>query len=317
MSKKSADLIMFRMFFMVTKLLESKNGLTIKELSDLWVHDTHSDELPISWDIFNADREKAGILFGISIDKHSYFEGGDRYYITNPQVVASKENLVFALNAARMKDLQTLFSLDGIRLDISHFIDDVEKVLFFGNALKKNKRVKFLYQKFTDSPIRDVEIEPYWFKEYEDRMYLVGHYPNSEDRKKVYTFPLDRITNYELVPNTRSFRVPNGMNPISHYWDICGVFIPKNVDPIHIRIRAYDDEPSYLLTRKIHRSQELIGTWTKGDPFADFDLFLIPNKEFTKKIIERAGRIVVLSPENVKAEILEIVEQAASRFRGA
>lgn len=317
MSKKSADLIMFRMFFMVTKLLESKRGLTISELSDMWVNNLHSDQVPISWDIFNADREKVGILFGISIDKHCYFEGGDRYYITNPQAIANKENLIYALNASRMTGLQKLFALDGIRLDISHFIDDIEKVLFFGNALTNNKTVKFLYQKYTDSEISEVEIEPYWFKEYEGRMYLIGHYTDSNDKEKVHTFPLDRILQYEIVPNTRSFRVPTGMNPISYYWNICGIYIPKDVKPMSIRIRAYEDEASYLLTRKIHRSQELVGTWTKGDPYADFDLFLIPNKEFTKKIIERAGRIVVLSPENVKAEILEIIEYTASRFRGA
>lgn len=89
--------------------------------------------------------------------------------------------------------LQELFMLEGSRLDIHHYIDDIEKVLFFGESLKKNRTIKLKYQKFDCSPPRTIMIEPYWLKDYEDRIYLVGHPISCSNRKKVITLALDRI----------------------------------------------------------------------------------------------------------------------------
>lgn len=318
MGKKSPDLVLYRMIFEVTTLLSiGEKGMTINDLSKEWVGDTHSDEVAITWPIFNRDREMIGKLFGITIDQHKEYVSESRFYIANPHVLEDNTNLKFALNASRMLCLQEFFSLQGTRLDIHHFVDDIEKVTFFGKALMKNKTVKLIYQKHDLSPIRDAEIEPYWLKEYEDRLYIIGHPTKWENRRSVTTYALDRVMEYEVIPTKRRFRVPVGMDPITYYMNVCGVVVPRNEKPQHILIRAYSDEPCYLLTKPIHHSQKLVSDWLKGDPYADFELFLIPTKEFTKKIIERAGRIVVLSPENVRKDFLETIEFIASRFRGA
>lgn len=318
MGKKTPDLVLYRMIFEVTTLLsKGEKGMTINDLSEKWVEDTHSDQVAITWPIFNRDREMIGNLFGITIEKHKEYVSESRFYIANPHVLKDNSNLTFALSAARMMCLQEFFSLQGTRLDIHHFVDDIEMVVFFGRSLMKNKTIKLLYQKHELSPIRDAEIEPYWLKEYEDRLYIVGHRTKWENRRSVSTFALDRVLEYEVVPTKRRFKVPVGMDPITYYMNVCGVVVPHNEEPLHIRIRAYDDEPCYLLTKPIHHSQKLVSNWQKGDPYADFELFLIPTKEFTKKIIERAGRIVVLSPDDVRKEFLETIEFIASRFRGA
>lgn len=315
MSKKVTEVLLLRMFFEITQLNNSQ-GMTLKELSQKWVDSEHSDEVPISWDMFNRDRMTIGSMFGISIAKR-FDKAGDIFYIANPHVLENNENLKFAWNAGRMIELRELYALEGTRLDISHFVDAVEKVMFFGESVKKNKTVKINHQKFDCSDITEVNLEPYWLKEYEGRLYLVGHIVTCKNRRKVYAYGLDRIWAYEIVPTKRRFKVPVGMDPISYYANVCGLVVPENQNPQKIRIRAYDDEPCYLLTKPIHHSQKLVSNWQKGDPYADFELFLIPTKEFTKKIIERAGRIVVLSPENVRKDFLETIEFIASRFRGA
>lgn len=315
MSKTVTEMLLMRMFFEITQLSIS-NGMTLSQLSQKWERSGHSDEIPISWDMFNRDKMTIGSLFGITIDKH-FDRAGDIFFIANPQALEKNENLQFAWNAVRMIELREMHDLDGTRLDITHFVDNIDTVLFFGDALKKNRTVKITHQKYTDSPLREVDIEPYWLKEYEGRMYLVGHITSCKNRRKVYSFGLDRILTYEVIPTKRRFRVPSSMNPISYYADVCGIVVPEDGKPRQIRIRAYDDEPCYLLTKPIHQSQRLVGEWKKGDEYADFDLMLIPTKEFTKKIIERAGRIVVLSPDDIRSEILETIEKTASRFREA
>ena len=318
MSKKATDIVLLRLLFEITQLLKSgSKGMTRHEISNAWVHDNiHTDEQHITKKTFTRDRQKISTLFGISIEYYS-IDNECFFYIANREAIEKGDNLKFTLNAARMLQLQELFMLQGSRLDIHHFIDDIEKVLFFGDALKKNRTVHILYQRFNVSPIRPLDIEPYWMKDYEDRLYLIGHIPSWTDRTKVVCLALDRIQAFEVVPTKRSFHVPKGMDPITHYTHVCGVVVPEKGKPVKITIRAYDDEPCYLLTKPLHHSQQLIGTWDKSMPFADFELFLIPTLEFKKKIIERAGRIVVTSPDDVRADLLETIEKTASRFRGA
>lgn len=318
MSKKAPDLVLFRLFFTVTTLLDrGETGMTITELSNAWKAYKHTDELPITRKIFDLDRQRIGNLFGITIEKHPKPNEEHLFYIANPHVLEKNENLKFALNASRMIRLQKFFSLDGSRLDIHHFVDDIEKVLFFGEALMKNSTVKFQYQKFDCSPIRTVTMNPYWMKDYEDRMYIVGHIPSWRDRKKVVCFALDRIIQYENVPTKRHFRVPVGLDPISYYMNVVGLVVPEDRDIQKITIRAYGDEPNYLLTKKIHHSQQLVGEWDKSMPYADFDLFLIPNKEFKAKLISRIHRLEVLSPQTLREDILTTLDLSASRYRGA
>lgn len=315
MSKKVTEMLLLRMFFEITQLNNSK-GMTLKELSQKWVDSEHSDEVPISWDMFHRDRMTIGSLFGISIAKR-FDKAGDIFYIANPHVLENNENLQFAWNAGRMIELRELYALEGTRLDISHFVDAVEKVMFFGESVKKNKTVKIKHQRFNCSDITEVDLEPYWLKEYEGRLYLVGHIVTCGNRRKVYAYGLDRILKYEVVPTKRRFKMPVGMDPISYYANVCGIVVPEHQEPQKVCIRAYDDEPCYLLTKPIHHTQKIVSEWKKGDPYADFELRIIPTKEFTKKIIERAGRIELLSPAELRTEIRDILEKAASRYRGA
>lgn len=308
--------MLFRMIFEINTLLNANPGMTIDELSDAWMEHEHTDEIPITPRIFRSDKRIIACMFGISIEPCK-FDHTNVFCITNPEVIQNNKNLAFALNAAKMLALQELFSLDGTRLDIHPLIDDIDKVMFFGECLMKNCVTKIRYQKFDESPVREVSLQPYWLKDYEDRMYIVGHLTSVHDRKKLRTFALDRILSYNIVHTARRFHVPVGMDPISYYTHVCGIVVPNHAKPQKVRIRAYEDEPSYLLTKPIHHSQTLSGPWDKSCQFADFDLFIIPTLEFKKKIIERAGRIEVLSPNSLRAEILETLEKTASRFRGA
>lgn len=319
MIKTSKETRLFRMFFIVSCLLETERGLTINELSVKWQAEIQSEE-PLPWKTFDRDRQEIGTLFGIYIDSNNPNKKNReeaRYFITNPDAIKDNENLDFAWKAIRLMGLNQLYALDGIRLDIHHFVDDVEKVLFFGDALKNNRTLKICYQKFEDCPVREVDVEPYWLKDYEDRMYLIAHITTCQERRKVYSFSLDRILHYEILPTKRRFHVPPGMNPISYYYNVCGIVVPENAEPEKIRIRAYKDEPSYLLTKKLHHSQKLVGEWDKTMEYADFDLFLIPNNEFKAKLISRINRLEVLSPQSLREDILTTLDLSASRYRGA
>lgn len=319
MIKTSKETRLFRMFFIVRCLLESEKGLTLNALSSKWQAERQSEE-PLPWKTFDRDRQEIGTLLGIYIDSNSPNKKNReeaRYFITNPDAIKKNENLVFAWKASRLIGLNQLYALDGIRLDIHNFVDDVEKVLLFGDALKNNRTLKISYQKFEDCPVRELDVEPYWLKDYEDRMYLIAHITTCQDRRKVYSFSLDRILDYEILPTKRRFHVPPGMDPISYYYNVCGIVVPENAKPEKIRIRAYKDEPSYLLTKKLHHSQTLVGEWDKTMEYADFDLFLIPNKEFKAKLISRIHRLEVLSPQTLREDILTTLDLSASRYRGA
>ena len=90
-----------------------------------------------------------------------------------------------------------------------------------------------------------------------------------------------------------------------------GVTKKDGKKPEKIVVRVYENSVDYLLTKKIHHSQN---TFVEEDEYTDFEFFVIDNYEFRSKILALGSNAEVLEPSELRNEFRAIVEEMSNRY---
>mgnify|MGYP002136401728 CR=1 FL=1 len=91
-----------------------------------------------------------------------------------------------------------------------------------------------------------------------------------------------------------------------------GVSIPKDavIQTIEIKIKA--ELIPYIITKPIHKNQEVIKKYTNGDVLIKMDL--IVNYELKSLILSYGSGMVIKKPLSVKEEILKEIETIRNNY---
>ena len=79
-----------------------------------------------------------------------------------------------------------------------------------------------------------------------------------------------------------------------------------------IRIKVYDMHCQYVRALPLHHTQQEVET-TKD--YAIFEYYLKPTFDFKQEILSRGADVEVLSPVSFREEIMESIQEMASRYQ--
>jgi predicted DNA-binding transcriptional regulator YafY len=147
----------------------------------------------IQRDIVQIDNE-----FGLKI---SFDKRKNGYFISEKDKIQLEPFIKFLgifRHAELLRDslAKSRETLNFVKFETGENLSGIEFLEPTLEALRENRIVKMSYQTSWSGPLKDFSIHPYLLKQYLNRWYIVGCYPN---KNKLYIFGLDRIKKLELT----------------------------------------------------------------------------------------------------------------------
>lgn len=172
----------------------------------------------------------------------------------------------------------------------------------FGYILNEQP-IKVQYSPFHSSSFEAI-IHPYYLKQYNNRWYLLGLFP---EKMNISVYPLDRI---KSVGPVKIPFIPDSIiqNPDDYFYDVIGVTIPKNKSSVSVVLRFTEHRYPYVKAKPIHPSQIC------NDNDRTIRLKLVPNKELTATILGFGKDVEVLEPLSLREELERIFEECCENY---
>lgn len=170
-------------------------------------------------------------------------------------------------------------------------------------AVIDRNMVKFTHHSFWTETSKPMAIMPHLLKQYQNRWYVYGCFPNGEFR----SFGLDRITDLEVL--SESFK-PKMKRPKEMFDNIIGlVYEAEKVEEV---ILSYDPfQGNYIKTQPLHSSQKIL---VDDDNELKISIRVIPNYELEEQILKQGERVKVLEPEWLREVVKSRIRAAMDKY---
>lgn len=171
------------------------------------------------------------------------------------------------------------------------------------NALRYKIPLKISYQPYQNASPFDLEMHPYFLKQYNGRWFLFGLNPFTG--KSDWNLAIDRILAIEekSVP----FIENDQINWEEYFEDMIGVSKPEGVEVQKVTLHFYGITGRYIETKPLHGSQKNI--WIDSNTL-EVRLEVIPNYELERLILSYADSVKVIEPA-------ELVEKITIRIKNS
>ena len=181
-----------------------------------------------------------------------------------------------------------------------HHIGTIYNAILYKKVLKINYLQSFEYETI-------LTIHPYYLKQYNNRWFLFGYYP--ERNKFDWNLPLDRITAINELYETY---VSNTEIEWEEYFeDMIGVSKPENAVPEKICLHFYSKTAHYIESKPIAGCQK--HRWLDTETL-EVELNLIINYELERFILSYADNVKVIYPISLAEAIKKRLEQASTQY---
>ena len=236
--------------------------------------------------------------------------------------------------------LATLGQFDGLKN--FEWLDDFKKrleiedrrkiICFSNNPYLKNSSilgkafdfisnrvaVRLSYQTFSQNKPKSLDFFPYLLKQYNDRWYLIG--AAAEDGK-ILTFALDRIIEIQPSDIQHFEDAPEDLE--ERFDDIIGVTLYDDCPLLTITFWVSDESKNYVITKPLHGSQKTIsgdketnlrGHYPQLAGGMFFSIQCKHNYELISVLMSFGNNLLVLSPEEIRCEIVERINNMAKMY---
>ena len=177
----------------------------------------------------------------------------------------------------------------------------VEKVQIILEAIDQHKGLECDYWAYNKKTVKRQTIIPYFLKTWEQRWYLVAEPINPHHGQSV--FALERLDNLTLTQETMH---PSSDITVHEYFkDSFGINHSDAGKAETIRIKVFGTQVEYVRALPIHESQVEVET---TDDWSIFEYRVIPCYNFYQQLLWHRDRIEVLSPDNVRREMIDLIE---------
>ncbi|MFI3328109.1 MAG: WYL domain-containing protein [Rikenellaceae bacterium] len=172
------------------------------------------------------------------------------------------------------------------------------------DAMKQCLTLDMRYQSFKADEPSDMELEPYFVKQHNNRWYLYGVVRNKNEAKlKLYA--LDRVQSLEIGKN--GFALPNDFSANDTLYTAFGVAIYDDVKPRLITLKTYEKKSKYLDSLPLHHSQCKLSDDT-------YEIYVAPTDELYNRILSHASDIEIVSPAEVRDEFKSRLKKVSERY---
>jgi predicted DNA-binding transcriptional regulator YafY len=282
-------------YFTIIKMLKRNNEATFKEIAE-YVQDesgNHDRSFSFSLRTFQRDVDEIRNLFKIDIQ-----------YDFSAKVYNIVDDLNSELNNRMLESIDTINSLK--------MVSDVSKYMFFEkrkakgthhfhgllHAIKNRMVIKLIHQKYDNDEPTQRFVEPYALKESKGRWYL---FAKDSGDKKMKTFGLDRVLDFEFTP--RHFDYPQNLN-VNEIFKYCfGVINPDSAKPEEVILSFDPEQGNYIKSYPIHDSQEILQD-NSGELRIKLQLYL--TFDLTMEILSYGDSVEVVAPQKLRDEITSI-----------
>jgi predicted DNA-binding transcriptional regulator YafY len=195
-----------------------------------------------------------------------------------------------------------------IEFDHNQYLKGIEYIGVLYNAIMYEKVLKIRYCTFVNESPFDMEIHPYFLKQYNNRWFLFGYNPAHD--KYGWCLALDRIKD---IAETNRLYVPNTQIDWTDYFeDIVGVTKPDNAPVEHIVLHFYGITGKYIETKPLHGSQK--SQWI-NDQTLEVSMNLMVNHELTSLVLSYADSVKVMQPEGFASIIRDKLERGLGQYK--
>lgn len=176
------------------------------------------------------------------------------------------------------------------------------------SAIQEKSPIKIIYQPFGKEE-REWLIHPYMLKEYRNRWFLIG-------RVGTYTtitnIALDRIKG--KIRNSKDSFIENDLfDPNTYFYNLIGVTIPKEQEPIVISIKVFPEIVNYIRTKPIHKSLKIEKELKDGCIIISLTAY--NNYELRSTLMSYGSGIEVLEPVTFRNEIKTLYQQSLNNYK--
>lgn len=212
-------------------------------------------------------------------------------------------------------------------------VNEHEKIIYFSNNpylrnsnllgalftyIANKVAVHLTYRTFKDDVKKEIDIHPYFLKQYNNRWYVIG---SADTDGKVLTFALDRIIKVNPLSGL-SYR-PCTEDLTERYDDIIGITYYEDEPVDNIIFWANENASRYIDTKPIHGSQrelkeeritELRATYQTliGGKF--FSIKCIRNYELIRELCSYGSDVIVLSPKYIQKEVQDRIQAMVDSY---
>ena len=285
-----------------TFIRAGEHGLSLEEISDKW--ESRFDS-PYSRRTFNNHREAVEEVFGIRIECN---RSSNRYFIGYTDDVADEnaEN-AWLINTFTVNNM---LSLGRERLSGRVSVEDIPSghrhLTNVMEAMTEGQEIIISYRKYTNSEAERYTLRPYAVKEFAKRWYIVAY---CIEREALRVYGLDRILTLENTGET--FRMPEGFDVDELFATSFGIYVPEGPGKT-ITFRTGHTDARYIRDLPLHRSQTEVSS---DDRYVTFSIFACPDRNMIMEFCRHAGRLEVLSPEEVRDAVAEELYKGAELYR--
>ena len=307
-----STLSLFKEYIWLVETIHKARKITLAELNERWLETEMSGGVTISRTTFYKHRCEVEEMFGINIECE---KRTNSYYISNEWVLYDNtvQNWLLTtfsvgnlLGDVKDLSLQSRIQLESIPSANEH----LELML---EAMKRNRKVRMIYQKYGHATPQEYVLSPYCMKLYMRRWYVLGR--KADGQLRVFSF--DRMVEVELTE--KKFRVEKSFDAQAYFSESYGVMVDERTEAQRIVLRAYGFEPFYLSDLPLHHSQRELQSHT-ADPaspddesYTDFELRLRPTGDFKARLLSLGEWIEVMEPQSLADEIAEMHQRAIDR----
>lgn len=146
-------------------------------------------------------------------------------------------------------------------------------------------------------------IFPLLLKEYNNRWFLIGWENGKND---IQNLPLDRIEN--IHETQENFSYDKYFDWRERFNNMIGITLEGTLETILLRFS--ENRFPYVMTKKLHHSQELAGERTVA-------IRVYTNRELIARILEFGTDIEVIEPKDLRQKIAETLRSASAVYKTA
>ncbi|MBL7766225.1 MAG: WYL domain-containing protein [Chitinophagaceae bacterium] len=178
------------------------------------------------------------------------------------------------------------------------------------NAIRGKQALRIQYQPFNKPEAQKHLVHPYFIKEYNGRMYLIGKDIHPTKEPKFLTFSFDRMMSVAVLSQT--FREEE-VDKENYFRSAIGISLNQSKPEI-IRLQFDAAQASYIRSQPLHHSQKILKDTSK---IFEIELELVVNYELIALLLSFGDKLKVLKPASLVKQFKDTTTSMAKLYGGA
>jgi predicted DNA-binding transcriptional regulator YafY len=217
------------------------------------------------------------------------------------------EDAILKISQAIQTKRETLGVTSVIQLDRPDKYKGIDYIIPLVNAIKAHEVVRLEYQSFKSEKPKVHKVHPYFVKEFDNRLYLIGNLLHPQRGQKMLTFAFDRIV--DATPMAQYF-TPKTFDQDLYFKNALGVSM-LDMPAERVVLSFTPQVGRYLKTQPLHSSQKIL---KDNNQECQIELELVVNYELQMRILSYGADVQVLEPTGLREHMRSVAASMSAMY---